>query len=84
MTSLDVGSHNLQIRFSGHVEYAIDTFGWRIEPERLVDDVSYGYVTGTWPAVLKACLGRVSEKVAEDLFPFGPRPLAKCHLDETE
>ena len=84
MTSLDVGSHNLRIRFSGHVEFAIDTFGWRIESERLVDDVSCGYDAGMWPAVLKACLGRVSEKVAEDLFPFDSRLLAKCHLDETE
>ena len=84
MTSLDVGSHNLWIRFSGHVEYAIDTFGRRIEPKRLVDDVSCGYITGTWPAVLKACLGWVSKKVAEDFFLFGPRPLARCHLDETE
>ncbi|KAK3170848.1 hypothetical protein OEA41_002932 [Lepraria neglecta] len=84
MTSFDVGSHNLRVRFSGHVEFAIDTFSWRIEPERLVDDVSCGYGTGTWPAFLKACLGWVGKKVAKDLFPFGLDPLTKCHLHRTE
>ena len=84
MTSFDVGCHNLWLCFSGHVEFAIDTFSWRIEPKCLVDDVSCGYGTGTWPAFLKACLGRVSKKVAKDLFPFNLDPLTKCHLDKTE
>jgi len=84
MTSFNVGSHNLRVPFFGHVEFAIDTFGGRIEAERLVDDVSCGYDTGIRPTFLKACLGRVSEEVGKNLFSFSFRALAKCHLDETK
>ena len=84
MSSLNVGSHNLRSPFSGQMEFAMDTFGWRIEAECLVDDVSCGWDIWIRPTFLKACLGRISEKVDKDLCPFHPCILAKYYLDETK